>query len=878
MFAQPVQDLPVVDNYRWNSLASENTLLATVWWWLVLTVIGWIVWPIGFVAFRPLRDAGFFLSRTLGWLLGGWLLWMLVNAGLLANLVVHAWISVLLLAIPGVVFAVRRRHALAAFIRANWQLMLGGEIVFAVTYLLFTGVRLLNPDLWQPWLGGEKQMEFAFLNGILRSPTFPPVDPHFAGGFINYYYFGLYLVAYLVKLTGIYAEVAFNLTIPTLFALTVLNVFTVAYSAVEGHAPLMRRSAPLAWKVGFGSALLAPLFVTVIGNLDGFAQVVRNLASLAPTPFSSAIPGLKPLVDAYFGFVKVAFDQAQMPPYDFWAPSRVLEPTINEFPFWSFLFADLHPHIIGIPLSAMFLALALVLVENANTNWRQRWRYGLGLLAVFALFLGALASVNLWELPTYLGLGVLAFIVSQFRGTRPIDWPITLGVAIVYPAGAYLLFLPFFRSYVNVGASGVGLVQEPDDPGRWLLIWGFFLFVLASWIVFMATRPARPAPNGHDQKLARPLGMERAVSLFLGRFDRLPRAIHLHQTLVRQPRFLYLLLLALIVATLALALLTLLLGWVVLAICLALLGLAVALLWRRGAAADSGSVFANIMTVTGLAILAGTQVFYLKDFLNGSEYYRMNTLFKFFSQVWVIWGVAAAIAVPRLLDHLFMPPVTGQLAAGARWWRTAWGTIFAVLLVASLAFPILGTPSRLDQRMPGWRPPVGTLNGLDFMREGLFAWPDYQNVVELRYEWDALQWLLKNVRGNAVILESSEVDYYRAFGTRVASNTGLSGLKGMHEQEQRYPAEVGYRDGLHRELWMTTDVPRTEQIMRELDIDLVYIGQLERYLHPEGVQKFERMAAQGQLTTLFNNARVTIYAVPGRLEEQADGTYLPGQG
>lgn len=112
----------------------------------------------------------------------------------------------------------------------------------------------------------------------------------------------------------------------------------------------------------------------------------------------------------------------------------------------------------------------------------------------------------------------------------------------------------------------------------------------------------------------------------------------------------------------------------------------------------------------------------------------------------------------------------------------------------------------------------------------------------------------------------------------MASNTGLSGLKGMHEQEQRYPADVGYRDGLHRELWISTDVPRTEQIMRELDIDLVYVGQLERYLHPDGVQKFERMAAQGQLTTLFNNARVTIYAVPGRLQEQADGTYLPGQG
>ena len=121
-------------------------------------------------------------------------------------------------------------------------------------------MRLLNPDLWQPWFGGEKLMEFAFLNGILRSPTFPPVDPHFAGGLINYYYFGIYLVAYLIKLTGIYAEVAFNLAIAMLFALTVVNAFAVAYSAVANYLPIAasraeaeaRDGRPLAWKIGLG--------------------------------------------------------------------------------------------------------------------------------------------------------------------------------------------------------------------------------------------------------------------------------------------------------------------------------------------------------------------------------------------------------------------------------------------------------------------------------------------------------------------------------------------------------------------------------------------------------------------------------------------------
>jgi YYY domain-containing protein len=939
MFDTPIQELPVVDNYRWNTLASESTVLAIIWWWVALTLLGWVAWPLIFGVFRPLRDAGFFLSRTFGWLLGGWLLWMLSSLGLLRNTVLFSWLSVLMVAAVGAVFAYRQRAAMRAFIRANWKLMLAGEVVFGAAFLAFIWVRLQNPDLWQPWFGGEKQMEFAFLNGILRSPTFPPVNPHFAGGVINYYYFGLYLVAYLIKLTGIYAEVAFNLAIPMLFALTVVNVFAVAYSAVE-------RRSPLSWLSGLGAALLAPLYVAVLGNLDGAAQVVRNLSQLNSSDFQSVLPGAPELVGAVGGLQQVISGAAKMPPYDFWGPSRVIESTINEFPFWSFLFADLHPHIIGIPLSGMFLALALVLVMDAGTDWRRAWRQGLALVVLFALLLGALASVNLWELPTYFGLGVLTFLVSQFRGRGRIDWLATITAALLYAGGAYLLFMPFFSNYVNVGASGVGLVKASDPIEKWLLVWGFFFFVLLSWTIYLAwkrletgewetrrvgewEKGRREEPLAQDDAqssnlplfpsspLPKPSGIERAVNLFLRRFDDSPRVLYLHNKLVRAPGFLYLLFLALIPATLLLAVGAWLAGWSVLALCLSWLGLAAVMLWRSARTTDAGAALTAVLTATGLAILAGTQVFYLKDFLNGSDYYRMNTLFKFFSQVWVIWGVAVAIATPRLLNALFPerekasdlasersgdwrleigdsaqprtePPISNLQSPISQSpnlpisnlrsppFRIAWAAIFIVLLLASLAYPIFGTPARLDQRMPGWRPEIGTLNGLDFMRQGSYAWPDFNNVFELRYEWEALQWLLNNVRGNAVILESSEVEYYRAWGTRMASNTGLSGLKGMHEQEQRYPEDVGYRDGLHRELWQTPDIVRTQQIMDELHIDLVYVGQLERFLHPDGVRKFETMAAQGLLTPLFTNERATIYAVPGRLEQQADGAFMPG--
>ena len=135
--------------------------------------------------------------------------------------------------------------------------------------------------------------------------------------------------------------------------------------------------------------------------------------------------------------------------------------------------------------------------------------------------------------------------------------------------------------------------------------------------------------------------------------------------------------------------------------------------------------------------------------------------------------------------------------------------------------------------------------------------------------------MLAHVRGNVVIVESAQVDYYRAGGTRVASMTGLSGLRGMHESEQRYGEQVGARDGLHREFWETTTEERTLAIMNELDVGLVYVGQLERQQHPDGAAKLERMAAAGWLTAIYANEKVVIYAVAGRLVAAEDGSFVP---
>ena len=89
-------------------------------------------------------------------------------------------------------------------------------------------------------------------------------------------------------------------------------------------------------------------------------------------------------------------------------------------------------------------------------------------LAAFALLLGSMAAVNLWELPTYLGLGVLAFLISQFRGRGRIQWGLTLLAAALY-AGApsysegrtsLMLYLESQRTYFDTQADYFETLQK----------------------------------------------------------------------------------------------------------------------------------------------------------------------------------------------------------------------------------------------------------------------------------------------------------------------------------------------------------------------------------------------------------------------------------
>ncbi|WP_423225713.1 DUF2298 domain-containing protein [Candidatus Amarolinea aalborgensis] len=854
---RPTEALPAPYDLRWNSLATNSTPIAIVVWWLALMLIQLISWPLAFAVFRHLRDRGYLMARLLGWLLAGWLVWIVASLHLpvVGNNLLTIGVAFVLIALLSLALWRRNRGEMAAFARAHRGLLLTSELVFGAAFLFFVAIRLLNPDLWQPWQGGEKFMEFAFLNATARSAWMPPLDPYYAGGYINYYYYGYFLVGMLIKLTGIAPSVAFNLAVPTLFAATAAGAFSLVYNLAPAAATPGSPRGPF-WRQGIGAGLLGSLFVTVLGNLDALGQVLRRLADQSQTPFQSQIPGLQTFVRALSGAAHVISARTPLPAFDWWAPSRILPGTINEFPFWSFLFADLHPHMMGMPFTILFLALALNLVAG----------YGAGLSGDVAgsflsfifipLTIGALAAINTWDLPTYLGVAILAFLIRDFRATGRIRVWLVLAFAAVVGVLAYGLYQPFFQHYEAVGSSGIGLVKGKTDLGKWLQIWGFFAFLAVTALIVELRRREREQTG----PAARSPALVRWLQLIADQWDLAPRVATLHAALVKQAAPAYVAGRLFVALVMAAAVLLALLGYWVPALLLLPLLAAGVLLFRRDATPER--TFTVLLLFTGLLVAIGVEFVFLKDFLCGcsadgstvGDFYRMNTLFKFYTQVWVLLGLGAAAALPTVWAALSQ--------RFSRGWRVVWTSLFTVLLFASLVFPLLGTPRRVDDRFPGARPAIGTLDGMAFMTVGVYTWPDQNNPITLQYDYDAIHWLLDNVKGNPVVAEG-RIDYYREGGMRVASFTGLPSLLGAHQGEQRYSFQVGQREADAREFFSTADISRAQQLMQKMAVRYIYIGQLERTVYPpEGIAKFEQMAQQGLLNVPYRNQAVTIYMAP----------------
>ncbi len=810
-------------------------MLPVFHWYLAIQLFGLAALPLTLRLFRHLPGRGYGFARPLGLLVGGWAFWLFLTFGWLPNT-------------PGAVMAVLGLMAVCGaflWLRPSddpsplpWQHVLAVELLFALAFGVWCLVRAHMPRI--ETAGGEKWMEIAFLNAVLRAPRFPPHDPWLSGFAISYYYFGYVMMGMLIRLSAVPSTTGFNMGIATLFALTCTGAYGLLYALLARQG---ERSAT--W-----GGLLGPLLVALTGNLEGLLEVF-HARGLFPASF------WRWLDIRSINVPPPSFTEGSWVPTRFvwwWQASRVLHDyapwhtpanpaeweVIDEFPAFSFILGDMHPHLLSLPFVLLALALALNLLLNTRRLTSDASRLTLSIplpwweLLLCALCLGGLGFLNTWDLPVYFAVFVAALLLAvglEWRKASPSPAILPLAVLLL----AILLYLPFWLG-LRSQASGIApnLFNSTRLP-HFLVMFGPLLFPVAALVVGEARRLRVRAGDVAYwvvvvlgglllflllAGLLSPQGRQYLAAWKTG--GPIPGLEHIPDA----P--------GLIVARLWERLLS---PWTPLALA-ALLTTALLILMRFQVSGSEGTksealqpeaTCALLLVITGALLTLAVEFVYLRDVFGT----RMNTVFKFYFQAWVLWGIGGAYGLARLLKE-------GRL----------WAVATALLLVGGgLVYPALAIPARAREYDS---PP--TLDGAAYL---------YQTQAP---DFAAIAWLNENVEGTPVILEAP-ADHYRAYAYegRVSAFTGLPTVLGWGGHEHQWRGnydEPARREPDIEQLYATTSPTEALTLLERYGIRYVYIGPVEQSRYPAaGLAKFAQL-----MELVYDANGVKIYHIPAPTE------------
>jgi YYY domain-containing protein len=861
----------------WSQLFNPDGILnrfqplGVIVWYLSVALLGLLTYPLLRLTLPGLADKGYPLARTAGMLILAYLTWLAGSASIpFTRLTIT--VVILIMAIAGAYLAYRQRDELRQEWRTRKRYFLAVEGLILGFFLLFLFIRLGNPDLWHPVKGGEKPMDFSYLNAVLKSTTFPPYDPWYAGGYMNYYYWGYVFVGVLVKWLGIVPSFAYNLIIPTLFSMVTMGAFSIGYNLSQLHRkkgtlengqdpPSDDQPDPTSSNRAYLIGLAAALGMGVLGNLGTLRMIFKGWESLGiPGGLTDSTPFLTRLAGLPVGLRNNLFHGVSLP-YSigdwYWIPSRAIpapgdvEP-ITEFPMFTFLYADLHAHMMAMAIAMLAITWAVAVLMG-----KARWQsIGIGVLSIVVggLAIGALYPTNLSDIYTYLPIGMVALGYAVFRYAdvgwltwlpriAPVARRLALAVigVLLLAVVSYGLYLPYREWYAQPYSSVIPWTGTHTPLASYLTHWGLFLFVILSWMVWETHEWMASTPLSSLRKLQRYSGLIILVVVLL---------------------FLACLLLSIKIPGIEnMSLLGKLpigrgasLTWFILPLAV----WAGVLLFRPGMPDLKRLVL--FLVGTGLLITLMVEVVVVRGDIG-----RMNTVFKFYLQAWALFAVSAAAAFGWLLG-----PVKGWLPG----WRISWRAAFSFLVFSAALFTLYGSMAKIKDR---WVPTAPhTLDGMAYMPYATY-YQDYPNVtdntpadqrgvnMDLSQDYRAIRWMQENIQGSPVIVEANSPNLYRWY-SRFTIYTGLPGVLGWewHEQQQRALNPSGWvsqRLSDINQFYTTVDTDVTKQFLNLYQVRYIVVGQLEQVTYPgPGLDKFP--AFNGVLwNQVYQDENTTIYEV-----------------
>jgi YYY domain-containing protein len=845
--------------FEW--LAREGWIVVS--WWLLVTLAGVAAFPLCARLFSGLPDRGYTFARAVGLLLVGWVFWLLGSFGFLKNMpgsVILSWLIVIALTL---VFYFRGgRVDWRLWWRENRTVVLAGELLFAVLFVGWTIVRAHQNGL----TGTEKPMDLMFISSIMQSPTFPPNDGWLSGYSISYYYFGYFLAAMLSMMSGIASSIGFNVLVALLFSLTGLTAFGVVYNLVRSRAI----HDPVTDVAGLSILTPSPRTAVLTGIL-GMVMVVlmgNFQMALIEFPFNARIAS-----EAYLSFTATQgravyperqqareagipddqpvtlspgrSDPDQWGSWWWFRASRVLDDfnldgtsvgaqPIDEFPQFSFLLADNHPHVMALPFVILSLGLALnLLLIGRDPNQ--------GEILFYALCLGALIFLNTWDVLTgfmaLLGADGLRRLIRGQGRLIASDWWGIIRFAITLAVLAVIFYLPFLVSFRSQAAGILPNIIWPTYFQQYFIMFGPFILLLS----FFLAGEARRAERRMNWKLGLQVAggivavLLSLVLLFILAAMRLPdlNAIVLQ---FAAPYGGFDKVIPLILQRRLDGLLTTL-------VLLAGIVLIVGRLFPKRPVAtkdqpDSevtvredriviecpqATGFALLLAGIGILLTLVPEFVYLRDNFGT----RINTIFKFYYQAWLVFSVASAYAVYTVLADV-------HLKSLGRVYRAAFAGVAFVAVGAGLLYPLYGIRERMFNEGAARTATGGlTLDG----GPTLVTPNDYAAI---------RCWEASVGDERPIVLEVTGPAYNISYTSgRVSGLTGAPTLLGWenHERQWRgstYDSIAGTRPNDIKQIYSDLRWDVVAPLIAKYGVDYIFYGDSERIAYGSaGEEKFQ---------------------------------------
>ncbi len=791
-------------------------------WYLIVQLISLASLPLTLRLFANLPDRGYAFAKSLGILLVGVVLWLGTSYGALRNEAGGAWLSLALVAVLSVAAGreeiVRLWQERRLPFAGGWRYLLGVEALFLVAFALWTLVRAYDPGINHT----EQPMDLMFMNGIWTSPTFPPRDPWLAGYAISYYYFGYWLLITLTHLTGQVPEIAYNLGQACWFGLLLVGSFGVGYNLLMADGGQQTGDGRRVAAVG---GLLSAVAIGITGNLQGilewlYAQGV-NIDGLARFfavrnfPADARVTNLWHIDDGWW----------------WWRSSRVLADStllgdhievIDEFPIFSYILGDNHPHVLAMPFVLLVVALALNLFlkrqgegKTSETTPQSPISNLQSLLSLIPMHLsgllllvvaaGGLIFFNTWDFPPYwLLLTLCTLWVAKMRfGIGRGLW-LAAGLVGTLLVGGLIVYFPYFLSAQSQAGGVVPNFFNPTHLPQLLLMFGHFLLGVGS-LLLLAWGERGPKLRVLAVSAGVVLGLP--LLFLLGSLAIANGAEAGRSLLQRMP-----LAPEMTSYPVAIAARWLARPWTFLLLG-TLVALVVSLLWQRFADEENDSdpptTFVLLLAGIGLLLVYAPEFVYLRDNFGS----RMNTVFKFYYQGWLLLGLAGVFGIVRSFRarqsaRNLAAPVLGGLAL--------------LLIFAALIYPVAGVYTKANHFRG-----EPTLNGLAYVG------PDELTVID---------WLRANTPPYAIVLEGKGGSY-RAETARLSTATGRATLLGWdgHESQWRGEAYGAMAQGRPEALdgvYRNSSVEQLQGVLDQWQIGFVVVGPAERNLYgiPPGVE------------------------------------------